>query len=223
MDIFCLTAGTGVFQQQGINRGLFNQPQPVTSISGLFNPTVMSTIENQTNIEEKKLVNWQQDTQLQQQLQTLINSPFNESHLSYSSTKASVTMHKMICYPQQVAAASTLLPPIPQLPTTWTISRTMDSQTTTSSSWFRQQQQPISSSISSIFNTTDKSASGNNTSGVQSKSFNHQQGEGDKSLLAACQQEVQLEQQLQVLARSPFGDSPLFRTTGEVKSSLYIN
>ena len=118
--------------------------------------------------------------------------------------------------------ASSVLSPKFQLPTTWSICTTI-SQTTTSSSLFNQQQ-PISS-ISSLFSTTNKSVSKTNTSGVESKPFNHQQGKSGTSLfndVAAGQQQVELEQQLQVLASSPFGDSPLFRTSGEVKPILYI-
>jgi len=96
----------------------------------------------------------------------------------------------------------------------------MTSQTTTSSSLFNQKQP-----ICSLFTTTNKSVCKSNTSGVESKPFSHQQGKGGTSLfndVAAHQQQVQLEQQLQVLANSPFGDSPLFRTSVEVKPTPYI-
>ena len=93
----CSTTGAGVFQQQGINSGLLNQQQPATSTSGLFNLTVNTGAK----MEGNNLFNpQQQDTQLQwqqQQLLALINSPFDESLLFHSSTKARVAIHKVIC------------------------------------------------------------------------------------------------------------------------------
>ena len=79
-----------------------------------------------------------------------------------------------------------------------------------------------SSFISDPFNSTTKSVRENNNANRQGSTLFNQQEK-----VCQCdhqqQQQVQVEQQLQVLAKSPFGDSPLFRTSVvEVKTSIYL-
>ena len=99
---------TGMFQQQGINSGLFNQQQPVTSNCSLFNPTARSVFESNTS--EGSIFKQQQQggtsifnvsaheqqVQLQQQIQVLAISPFGDSTHFRSSVKVNESIHKVI-------------------------------------------------------------------------------------------------------------------------------
>jgi len=78
-----------------------------------------------------------------------------------------------------------------------------------------------SSFICDPFNSTTKSVRENNNTSVQGSTlFNQQEKVGRFD--HQQQQQAQVEQQLQILAKSPFGDSPLLCTSVvEVKTSIY--